>query len=180
MVKRGLAAWASISEDCVEDSGLSMRNDEGDSDGLSSNNGETSKIEVFRASSKDGKSKATEHGLFAAKCPKRDITQRVKPILLAFITEIKGISGSAMASNIPFWCGHKRKGPGTGELRSLKKIFRSLQSQMDKRSGGLRAKSFDIPKREVWEAYKRVKANQGAAGVDGESIESFEADGIAR
>jgi hypothetical protein len=61
--------------------------DEGDSDGLSSNNGETSKIEVFRASSKDGKSKATEHGLFAAKCPKRDITQRVKPILLAFITD---------------------------------------------------------------------------------------------
>jgi retron-type reverse transcriptase len=39
-----------------------------------------------------------------------------------------------------------------------------------------RAKPFDIPKREVWEAYKRVKANQGAAGVDGESIESFEAD----
>ena len=28
-----------------------------------------------------------------------------------------------------------------------------------------RAKPFDIPKREVWEAYKRVKANQGAAGV---------------
>jgi group II intron reverse transcriptase/maturase len=36
------------------------------------------------------------------------------------------------------------------------------------------AKPFDIPKREVWEAYKRVKANQGAAGVDGQSIEQFE------
>ena len=34
-----------------------------------------------------------------------------------------------------------------------------------------RAKSFCIPKREVWEAYKQVKANQGAAGVDGETIE---------
>ena len=39
-----------------------------------------------------------------------------------------------------------------------------------------KAKPFDIPKREVWEAFKRVKANQGAAGVDGQSIASFEAD----
>ena len=32
------------------------------------------------------------------------------------------------------------------------------------------AKPFDIAKREVWEAFKSVKANQGAAGVDGQSI----------
>lgn len=37
------------------------------------------------------------------------------------------------------------------------------------------AKPFDIPKREVWEAFKKVKANQGAAGVDGQSIAEFEA-----
>jgi len=37
-----------------------------------------------------------------------------------------------------------------------------------------KAKPFDIPKREVWEAFKRVKANQGAAGVDGQSIADFE------
>ena len=39
-----------------------------------------------------------------------------------------------------------------------------------------KAKPFTIPKREVWEAFKRVKANQGAAGVDGQSIAGFEAD----
>ena len=39
-----------------------------------------------------------------------------------------------------------------------------------------RAKPYDIPKREVWEAYKKVKANQGAAGVDGQTIAEFEAD----
>jgi len=38
------------------------------------------------------------------------------------------------------------------------------------------AKPFDIPKREVWEAFKKVKVNQGAAGVDGQSIADFEAD----
>ena len=38
------------------------------------------------------------------------------------------------------------------------------------------AKPFSISKVEVWEAYKRVKANKGAAGVDGQSIEEFEMD----
>lgn len=37
-----------------------------------------------------------------------------------------------------------------------------------------KAKSFDISKKVVWEAYQRVKANQGAAGVDSESVEEFE------
>ena len=40
----------------------------------------------------------------------------------------------------------------------------------------MQAKPFEIPKREVWEAFKKVKANQGAAGVDGQSIVEFEAN----
>jgi len=36
------------------------------------------------------------------------------------------------------------------------------------------AKPFCISKNEVWEAYQRVKANKGAAGVDDETIEDFE------
>ncbi|SRR5579883_129015 len=38
------------------------------------------------------------------------------------------------------------------------------------------AKPYYIPKQLVWEAYQRVKANQGAAGVDGQSLEMFEKD----
>jgi RNA-directed DNA polymerase len=37
-------------------------------------------------------------------------------------------------------------------------------------------KSFQISKHMVYEAYLRVKANKGAAGVDGQSIEQFEQD----
>jgi len=37
-------------------------------------------------------------------------------------------------------------------------------------------KPFVIDKWVVWEAYQRVKANQGAAGVDGCTIEQYEQD----
>ena len=37
-------------------------------------------------------------------------------------------------------------------------------------------KSYEISKQVVWEAYKRVKANRGAAGVDQQSLEDFESD----
>jgi RNA-directed DNA polymerase len=37
-------------------------------------------------------------------------------------------------------------------------------------------KPYTISKQVVWEAYLRVKANKGAAGVDGQSIEAFESD----
>ena len=38
------------------------------------------------------------------------------------------------------------------------------------------AKPFGISKRAVWEAYRKVKENRGAAGVDRQSLEDFERD----
>ena len=37
-------------------------------------------------------------------------------------------------------------------------------------------KSFAIPKQLVWEAWRQVKANKGAPGVDGQDLAEFEAD----
>ena len=41
---------------------------------------------------------------------------------------------------------------------------------------GLEGKPFAIPKELVWQAWKQVKANGGAAGADGVTIEAFEKD----
>ena len=38
------------------------------------------------------------------------------------------------------------------------------------------AKPFAIPKSMVWEAWRRVRANKGAPGVDGQDLAQFEAD----
>jgi len=50
----------------------------------------------------------------------------------------------------------------------------SVGSTREGRSQKDGAKPFCISRREVWEAYLRVKSNQGAAGLDGQSIEEFE------
>ena len=43
-------------------------------------------------------------------------------------------------------------------------------------NSGLTSKSFEIPKQRVWEAYRRVKVNKGAPGVDEQSLAEFESD----
>lgn len=50
----------------------------------------------------------------------------------------------------------------------------STTSTGDGKNGAVKAKPFGISKRYVWDAYKRVKANRGAAGVDGQSIAQFD------
>jgi RNA-directed DNA polymerase len=44
------------------------------------------------------------------------------------------------------------------------------------KSGSAAVKPFDIPKALVWQAYWSVKANKGAPGVDGQSIDDFDQD----
>jgi len=39
-----------------------------------------------------------------------------------------------------------------------------------------KGRSYEISKQVVWEAYKKVKANRRAAGVDRQSLEDFETD----
>ena len=39
-----------------------------------------------------------------------------------------------------------------------------------------KAKPFVIPKALLWEAWQRVKANKGAAGIDGQTVGEFDAD----
>ena len=56
----------------------------------------------------------------------------------------------------------------TGAVRSWEEARTTCQSPKDK--------SFAIPKLLVWEAWRQVKANKGAPGVDGQDLDEFEAD----
>jgi RNA-directed DNA polymerase len=63
------------------------------------------------------------------------------------------------------------------ELERRNRIIELLafaNSSEEERS--LMAKPFDIPKRLVWHAWRLVRANRGAAGVDEESVDMFERD----
>src|ERR1051325_6268877 len=79
--------------------------------------------------------------------------------------------------------------PRGGTLRSSDEIGESRRSEggvcseatsvgptRKGRSPKDETKPFCISRWEVWEAYIRVKSNQGAAGLDGQTIEDFERD----
>jgi len=63
---------------------------------------------------------------------------------------------------------------GTEQRGCVILVFRLVNSAEAEEESMDKAKPFDISKHVVWEAYKRVKANKGAAGIDDESISVFE------
>ena len=55
-------------------------------------------------------------------------------------------------------------------------VWEMAWTNLERRMSRDKSQAVDISKRRVLEAYWRVKANQGAAGIDGESLAMFEAD----
>jgi len=68
----------------------------------------------------------------------------------------------------------KKSRNGDGAKGLDRSAFRMGQLRRSEEEPTSKAKPFGISKRIVWEAYQWVKANQGAVGVDGETIEEFE------
>src|SRR5580693_3661293 len=66
------------------------------------------------------------------------------------------------------------QGAGSSVVRASDQPGLSGRNYMDGQKP--QGKSFEISKQEVWDAWLKVKANKGAPGVDGQSIEDFEAD----
>lgn len=69
--------------------------------------------------------------------------------------------------------GAEKSGKPDGAKGSRHPVCPDEQLRKQEESAS-QAKPFSISKLVVWEAYKRVKANRGAAGVDSESIGVFE------
>jgi RNA-directed DNA polymerase len=70
------------------------------------------------------------------------------------------------------------EGPVMGLERRGRVRWSCFAKQLDDRMTSIDTtdKPFKIEKRQVYEAYKAVKSNKGAAGVDGQTIEQFDAD----
>jgi hypothetical protein len=73
--------------------------------------------------------------------------------------------------------GGSEEGPVLGLERSRDVVLTGPEGQPGNGEEPMSTvKPFGIAKRVVWEAYRQVKANRGAAGIDGQSLEMFEAN----
>src|SRR4029079_13752211 len=103
----------------------------------------------------------------------------------------QGESGpEALRSSVEYRCAHAG-GPacssGEAPVIGVERRGRVVRDWFVRSTGGFSGRSgmgelkasvkrCDISKREVWDAWVKVRGNKGASGVDGVSIEAFEAD----
>ena len=64
----------------------------------------------------------------------------------------------------------------TSERRNEIAQSRSSDQLSNRRSPSVERKPFEISKRQVYEAYKTIKANKGGAGVDDQTLQAFDQD----
>src|SRR5450756_3123538 len=67
-------------------------------------------------------------------------------------------------------------GNGTGAKGSGQVVASACNWKQDEAMHATTTKPYNIDKKLVYDAYKAVKANAGAAGVDKQTIEQFDAD----
>jgi RNA-directed DNA polymerase len=91
-----------------------------------------------------------------------------------------GLNHEGESTNAAPRDGTPRSSDEVGESRWSKggvcSEAKSVGSTSNGRNPKDEAKPFCISRREVWEAYLKVKSNQGAAGLDRQTIEEFEKD----
>ena len=100
--------------------------------------------------------------------------QRQKPEALSTDAALAGGPARSSHEAPARWGGGGAKGPAHQECR-----FDQPGQCPGRKRGNMpkpNDKSFAIPKQLVWEAWRQVRANKGAPGVDGQALEEFESD----
>jgi hypothetical protein len=103
--------------------------------------------------------------------------ERAEAETKALSTDAAFAGGPARSSReaVARWGGGGAKGPAHQEC-PIDQPGRMALGGSEMNNPKPKDKSFAISKQLVWEAWRQVRANKGAPGVDGQALEEFEAD----